>query len=106
GSRELGFSNPNVWQAIFLNSNQVYFGRIVSETGKVLVLKNIYYVQVADSRASEKEQANPQPQLIKLGNEFHGPADEMRINKQNILYIEVLRSDSQIVRAIESAEQK
>jgi len=111
GCNKLKFSDNKAWQAVFLNSkdpinNQVYFGRIAGETKNVLILKNIYYVQVVDLRANEKDQPNLQPQLIKFGNEAHGPADEIHFNKQNILYIEILKSDSQIVRAIEAVEKK
>lgn len=38
--------------------------------------------------------------LVKLGEEIHGPADEMKLNKDQILFVENLRDDSQVVAAI------
>ncbi len=38
--------------------------------------------------------------LVKLGEEVHGPTDEMQLNKDQILLVENLRDDSQVVAAI------
>jgi hypothetical protein len=38
--------------------------------------------------------------LVKLGNELHGPQDEMKINASQVLFTERLRSDSKVVDAI------
>jgi hypothetical protein len=38
--------------------------------------------------------------LVKLGAELHGPTDEMRINRDHILFIEDLKDDSQVVQGI------
>jgi hypothetical protein len=38
--------------------------------------------------------------LIKLGGELHGPTDTMQINRDQILLIEDLRTDSNLVAAI------
>jgi len=39
--------------------------------------------------------------LVKLGNEVHGPYDEMRINRQHIIFVEDLRQDGKIMQAIQ-----
>jgi hypothetical protein len=38
--------------------------------------------------------------IVKLGGELHGPTDEMRINRDTVLFIEDLKSDSKVVSAI------
>ena len=46
--------------------------------------------------------AQPEINLVKLGGELHGPVDEMKINRDQILLIEELRADSNLVKAIEN----
>jgi hypothetical protein len=46
--------------------------------------------------------ANPEINLVKLGGELHGPTDEMRINRDQILLVEDLRTDSNLVKAIDN----
>ncbi|MDO8599214.1 MAG: hypothetical protein Q7S02_03830, partial [bacterium] len=36
----------------------------------------------------------------------HGPTDEMRINRDHVLFIEQLRSDATVVRAIDAARER
>ena len=96
----------NLWQAVFLDNGQVYFGHVTSITSKTVVLKDIYYLQVVNQplqRSQEPGTVQEQEQrltLIKLGNEIHGPYDEMNINRDRILIIENLKNDSRVVTAI------
>jgi hypothetical protein len=41
-----------------------------------------------------------QIQLVKLGSEIHGPTSDMKINRDQILFIENLKPDSQVLKAI------
>ena len=97
------------WQAVFLDNGQVYFGKIIRITDRTVTLKNIYYLQVVTQplqRSQEGEEVQPQGEpeqrltLIKLGNEIHGPADEMSINRSHVIIIEDLKGDSRVVQAI------
>lgn len=90
------------WQAVFLTNGQVYFGKIAKQNDKLLVLKDIYYLQVAQSPqpATEGQQQQQNLSLVKLGNELHGPKDEMRINMQQVLFTESMKTDSRVVDAI------
>lgn len=86
------------WQAVFLTNGQVYFGKISEENEKEIILRNIYYL-----RTTENFQQGEEPtefSLIKLGEELHGPTDEMRINRNHVLFLESLRNDSRVVQAI------
>ncbi len=104
------FVKKTDWQAVFLNNNQVYFGKVIKENKEVVVLKNIYYLQSAMSlqRSDDKslQQQGGEFALIKLGNEIHGPEDEMFINKEQVMFIENLKEGSKIVKAIENYENK
>ena len=91
------------WQAVFLTNGQVYFGQIDRETNDTILLKDIYYLQVAQSPqpdpGGQAAQGN-NLSLVKLGNELHGPKDAMKINMDQVLFTEELKSDSKVVDAI------
>jgi len=96
------------WQAVFLVNGQVYFGHLTDDqNSKYLKLANIYYLQVgsslqsADETKKEEEQAQ-NLNLIKLGDELHGPKDEMMINRDHVLFWENLRDDSKVVNSIKN----
>ena len=94
------------YQAVFLNNNQVYFGKLANENSQFPVLTDIYYLQVnqaiqpAQTVKGVTPAANPEINLVKLGGELHGPTDMMSINRDQILLIEDLRTDSNVVKAI------
>ena len=90
--------NTSGYQAVFLTNNQVYFGKITGMNSQFPTLRDIYYLQVnrTDGAQIRAEDVN----LVKLGNELHGPTDEMRINRDHILLVEDLKSDSGVVDAI------
>lgn len=96
------------YQAVFLTNGQVYFGQVDSEKSDPVVLKDVYYLQVAQTLQQVKEGEEPktaqQIQLIKLGNELHGPMDEMRINAEQVLYIEDLKEDGKVVTTIRASQ--
>jgi len=98
----------DVYKAVFLLNNQVYFGKIESETNNKLTLNNVYYLQVNQQTETTKGKTESQPQtsLVKLGEEMHGPENRLEIMNQNILFIETLRKDSKILEAIGNYEKQ
>ncbi len=93
------------YQAVFLTNNQVYFGKIQNQSRQFVSLSDIYYIQVTQelqSQAAGERQSPANINLVKLGSELHGPQDTMEINRDHILFIEDLKSDSQVVGAIEN----
>jgi len=93
------------WQAVFLTNGQAYFGHITRATPNWLTLRDVYYLQTnANVQPGTPGQPSfPDITLMKLGKELHGPEDEMRINRQHVLFIEELRNDSSVVQTIEAA---
>lgn len=91
------------YSAIFLSNNQVYFGKLTDASSQYPKLTDVYYLRVDRplQPPPATESAQPDVQLVKLGNELHGPTDEIKFNREQILYIEDLKSDSRIVKAIE-----
>ena len=89
------------WQAVFLTNGQVYFGNVARLTPDTVVLRQIYYLQTSGPLQAGGEQQPTDLALVKLGAELHGPTDEMQINREHILFIETLKADSRVVKAIE-----
>ena len=93
------------YQAVFLTNGQVYFGKLQNTRGEYLTLTNIYYLQV--QQTVQPAEANPatdqgETQLVKLGNELHGPQDSMKISDKQVLFWENLKADSKVAQAIGS----
>ena len=98
------------YQAVFLSNNQVYFGKVSYPTHRYVKLTDIYYLQLKQpiqlQGGKESIQKQPEWSLVKLGNEPHGPQDEMIINRDHILFIENLKEDSKVVKAIKEYKAK
>ncbi len=96
------------YQAVFLTNGQVYFGKLSGMTASYATLKDIYYLQVStppatDASSLNQQQAPQQQQqlsLVKLGEELHGPIDEMRINRDQILFYEDMKEEGRVMTAI------
>ncbi|TSC65997.1 MAG: hypothetical protein CEO22_267 [Candidatus Berkelbacteria bacterium Gr01-1014_85] len=103
GSGKADGQAASAYRAVFLTGNIVYFGQLESETSDKIVLKDIYYLQFAQSPQGSAETAANQEQqssLVKLGSELHGPTDQMDINKDHVLFTETLKEDSKVIEAI------
>lgn len=106
--------NQDAYQAVFLTNGQVYFGKLQSTEGKYATMQDIFYLQVEQAvqpstenpaDAVDPADAENNVQLIKLGNELHGPEDEMHIRSDQILFWENLKSDSKITEAINNYKE-
>ncbi len=114
-------SKASGYVAVFLTNNQVYFGKLSNLDGQYATLSDVYYlrvqrslsegldasnVKVEDKKAQSAAQAKNDLTLIKLGDELHGPTDEIKLNRDHILLIEDLKEDSKVVKAIEQFKTK
>ena len=93
------------YSAVFLTNGQVYFGKVYRTAADVVDLRDIYYLQVnqavqGDNSKAAAETSNQNIQLVKLGQELHGPDDNMMINKQQVIFTESLTTGSKVVKAI------
>ena len=84
--------------AVFLTNGQAYFGNITKEDDHRLILKNIFYIQ----KNPDATQVQNDVTLFKLGNELHGPEDMMEINKSQVMFLERLKSDGKVMKAIQN----
>ncbi len=88
--------NSDQYSAVFLLNGQVYFGQMVSNNEKEIILKDVYYLQASTVSEGEAKKYD----LIKLGTEVHGPTSEIFITRSNVLFYERLRSDSEVLKSI------
>lgn len=94
------------YQAVFLTNGQVYFGKLSDVSAAYATLKDIYYLQVTQpplqgsAQEGQQQQAQPQLSLVKLGQELHGPVDEMKINRDQILFFEDIKEDGRVMQAV------
>jgi len=109
------FSNKNAgaaidtskYQAVFFTNGQVYFGKLSTVNDNYLKLTDIYYLQ---TQSTDAKDTNPQQtstdqsnvQLIKLGEEIHGPEDEMVLSRDQVLFYENLKADGKVGQSIEA----
>ncbi len=94
-------SEKNEWSAVFLSNGQVYFGKIDSNSGKEMVLKQVYYLQAEEGQTVD-DLNQSRFKLVKLGSELHGPQDILIINKSSVIFYEYLREDSKVVDSIKN----
>ena len=96
------------YQAVFFTNGQVYFGKLQASSNGYMKLTDIFYLQSKQS-SGNSESGNPQTtstdqnnmQLIKLGDEIHGPEDEMIISKDQVLFYENLKGDGKVSQSIQ-----
>lgn len=86
------------YQAVALINGQMFYGRLEPAGGDYLTLHDVFYIQ---GRQNPETKAITSV-LIKRGGEAHNP-DRMLINRQQVLLIEPVKTDSQIAKLI--AEQ-
>ena len=94
-------SQPLGYQAVLLDNNQVYFGKIASLNTDYPVLTDVYYIQTAVNQETHQS-TNV---LTKRGKEWHAP-DKMLINRQHIIMIEPVTDGSTVAHLIEQASKK
>jgi hypothetical protein len=104
------------YQAVFLTNGQVYFGKLQKSVDNYYKLTDVFYLQATQAKTDSTNEAdaqNPQTtssqagvQLIKLGNEVHGPEDSMVIDRSQVLFIENLKKDGKVVDSIDKYKKE
>lgn len=100
------------YQAVFFTNGQVYFGKLQKLNGSYFKLVDVFYLEAKNTKdgGDSADSKNPQQtssqqssdvQLIKLGNEVHGPEDAMIISQEQILFFENLKKDGKVSGTID-----
>lgn len=106
-----GAIDDSKYQAVFFTNGQVYFGKLSQLDGDYMRLKNVYYLQNKEQAADEttpqsaSKQDASDVELIKLGNEIHGPEDEMLVSKDQILFFENLKPAGTVSQTISNFQK-
>jgi hypothetical protein len=103
---EQGFVDNNKLQAVFLNTGQVYFGKISTLNNKYFVVKNIYYLQTSSGAQTAAAASNTSVSLVKLGCELHEPYDQMVINASQVTFWENLQDNGQVAKAVATFQKQ
>lgn len=94
--------DEDTYQAVFLQGGQVYFGKITKFNETSVTLENIYYLRAGEY--SQGGTVSSDASLVKLGKELHGPEDVMYIERKNMSFWENLKTDGEVVKAIQDYE--
>jgi hypothetical protein len=96
--------NSNEYQAVFFTNGQVYFGKLQVVNGSYMRLSDVFYIQTPSDSSSNPQTSTSAStanlELIKLGNEVHGPEDAMVINKDQVLFFENIKNDGKVTDSI------
>lgn len=101
----------DTYQAVFLTSGQVYFGKLSPLNRQYMKLDDVYYLQssvsqaeeVIDEETGETTVIEPTTEfsVFRLGEaEIHQPTNEMTLNRDHIVMWENMELDSQVIEAI------
>jgi hypothetical protein len=88
------------FQAILLDSGQVYYGKLSGLGTDYPLLRNVYYVQTTTDQ--ETKQVNNI--LIRRGNEWHGPESTL-LNARHIVLVEPVGQNSKVAQLIAEQEK-
>lgn len=88
------------WYAIKLINDEIYYGQVGDTTADPVVVSNVYYDYDQLKGGSEAEKEGNNLRLVKRGQETYGPAGTMNIVRAQIVYLEPLKEESKVLRAI------
>lgn len=86
------------YQAVFLASNEVFFGKLETPAGPFVYLRHVYRLTAQSGSAGKPLQRK----LVRLTADVHSPLDLMIINRAQILYVENLNPTGQAARFFNS----
>jgi hypothetical protein len=89
------------YQAVLLDNNQVYFGKVSGLGTEYPVLTDVFYIQ---GRLNEETKQTSNV-LLKRGKEWHAPK-KMRLNNSHIVMVEPVSKGSAVAKLIEQAKNQ
>lgn len=88
---------------MFMDNNDVYFGKIAKRTDLFVTLENTFYLrvtQVPHTEADGRQVALSSFDLVKMGTEVHKPKDKVELQVSHIISIQELDPSSQVITTI------
>lgn len=90
------------WYSVKLVDGAIYYGQIENTAADPVIVKNVYYNydQLKGEEAKEPEKNSTNIRLVKRGKETHGPEGTMEVVRSQVLFMEPMREDSKVLKAI------
>lgn len=104
----LGTQQAVDWYAVKLINGEVYYGQISDTSADPVIIENVYYNydQIkSDGTPPPSQNETGNIRLVKRGQETHGPAGSMDVVRAQVVYMEPLKDDSKVLRAILNYEK-
>lgn len=88
------------WYAVKLVDGEIFYGQIKDVKADPVVMDNVYYNydQAKGGQKDAPEAGNLR--LVKRGQETHGPSGTMDLVRAQVLFMEPMKSDSKVLKAI------
>ena len=87
------------YQAVLLDNNQVYFGKVSGLGTDYAELTDVFYIQTGVNPETKQSSSI----LLKRGKEWHAPK-KMRLNNNHIIMVEPVSKGSTVAKLIEQAK--
>jgi hypothetical protein len=87
------------YQAVFLDSGAVYFGKLEGLGTDYPVLTSVFYIR----SSTDPETKKVSNILIRRGSEWHAP-DRMVLNASHIIFVEPVTAESQVATLISQSK--
>lgn len=102
------YINTSEYQVACLQSGECYFGKVTAVTNDVIIIRDVFYVQKSTTATATTttDASNNNLELIKLGNEVHGPEDQMVLTRSSVLYVENLKPSGKVTQTIQTYHQQ
>ncbi|HUJ31489.1 MAG TPA: hypothetical protein VLY23_09430 [Candidatus Acidoferrum sp.] len=96
-----GIQFDSAFQAVLLDTGQVYYGKLQGAGTDYPVLTDVYYIQTKTDPQTKAVSSI----LVRRGKEWHAP-DRMVINAHHLVLIEPVGDNSQVAKLIQQYREK
>jgi uncharacterized protein HemX len=90
------------WYAVKLLDGEIFYGQIMDIKADPVVINNVYYDydQAKAKQAGKAAEETGNLRLVKRGKETHGPDGSLNVVRSQVLFMEPLKADSKVLKAI------
>lgn len=97
---EVAEKKSEIWYQLKLVNGEIYYGQIENISSDPIVVNKVYYNYDQQKEGTETIGGSGSLRLVKKGKETYGPNGSMNIVRNQVLYMEELKSESKVLQAI------